>query len=160
MYSRTGQTTLEYIFSSAIVPNAMYYNGLVELVVNGISDQYLDFYDNSGTAEVFLYCGGSAAWCTTEDRTQPNGITPAAIDDVTLNPDTMPFSATTPSTRDAALYTPGSGPGDSTYNGQTTSYSILFNSNSDLAPVPEPTSVMLFGAVLLVSLFARKKLVG
>src|ERR1700689_424352 len=59
----TGQTTLEYKFNSDIVPNATHYDGLVELVVTSgthVSDQYLDFYDNAGVAEVFLYCGGAA----------------------------------------------------------------------------------------------------
>ena len=142
----TGQTTLEYIFNSNVVPGT-HYNGLGELVVNGISDQYFDFYNNAGVAEVFLYCGGTAAWCTTEDHIRP-GIAPAVISDVTLNPGTLPFPNSSPF--DAASYTPGTGPGQSTYLSNAAGYSVLFNANSDVFSTPEPTSVILFGSVLLL----------
>jgi hypothetical protein len=137
----TGDTTLEFVMTTGTTNGITFSTGWVKAVTGSTVDDLLDFVKVGSTYEIFLYCGD--IHCSADDVGLPAGI------------------STTVSFADGSLYTPTSGqPGFGTsYSGGVNEGQALFGiediapyvSGVGVAAVPEPSSILLLGGVLLIA---------
>ena len=140
----SGDTTLEWTMNSAKI-SSWSVNGWVEAKSGSTVEDYLDFV---GGNEIFEYCVN--AFCSANDAGAPSSVGTILATFTWTSGSGGSFQPTSGQPGYGSNY-PLSPPGQATFgvfdNGSTSGSSIT---DKDAA-VPEPSSVLLFGSVLLIA---------